>query len=97
MNSIVKLSQDKQAFDHDRAFKVRAKGVKLLGLWAADRLGLAGQAADAYARALVATDFEEAGDEDILRKLLADLEPLGVGRAELTDRLVECVERASQG
>lgn len=95
MNTIVKISQDKLAFDHDRAFKVRAKGVKLLGLWAADVMGLKGDGAQAYARALVAVDFDEPGDDDILGKLLADLAPYGVGRAELTDRLVGFVEQAS--
>ena len=95
MNCIGKISEDRIAFDHERAFKIRAKGVKLLGLWAATKLGLEGEAAATYARALVTIDFEEAGDEDILRKLLADLAPLGIGRAELIDRLIACVEQAS--
>jgi hypothetical protein len=95
MNSIGKISEDKITFDHERAFKIRIKGVKLLGLWAAAKLGLESEAADTYARALVSVDFEEAGDEDILRRLLADLEPLGIGRAELVDCLIACVEQAS--
>lgn len=95
MTSIGKISEDRIAFDHERAFKIRTKGVKLLGLWAATTLGLEGDAADTYARALVTIDFEEAGDEDILRKLLVDLEPLGIGRAELVDRLIACVEQAA--
>lgn len=97
MNSIAKISESQLSLDHDRAFKARARGVKLLGLWAAEKLGLEGDTAQAYARALVETDFEEVGDDDILRKLDADLGPLGIGRAELTDRLIECVERAAQG
>lgn len=95
MSGIGKISENKIAFDHERAFKIRTKGVKLLGLWAATKLGLESEAAEAYARALINTDFEEAGDEDILRSLLADLEPLGIGRAELVDRLVACIEQAS--
>lgn len=95
MNTIVRISEDKLAFDHDRAFKVRAKGVKLLGLWAAEKMGLKDDGAQAYARALVATDFDEPGDDDILGKLQADLAPYGIGRAELTDRLIAFVEQAS--
>lgn len=87
MNTIAKLSADKGAFDHEAAFRNRVKAVKLMGMWVAEQLRLDGDAAETYARGLVAVDQEEAGDEDVMRKLLADLGPLGFGRAELQDRL----------
>lgn len=94
MDNLVKLSPDMLTFDHERAFMVRAKGVRSLGLWAAGRLGLTGLAAKGYARALVDSDFGKTDDEAILRPLLRDLKPLGIKRAELVDRLIECIEQA---
>ncbi len=62
-------------FAHDEAmqFKAQARANKLLGLWAAELLGHAGEAANAYAIEVVKSDFEEAGNEDVYRKLAADL------------------------
>jgi hypothetical protein len=62
-------------FAHDEAlrFKAEARRNKLLGLWAAGLLGKEGDAAAAYAKEVVAADFEEAGDEDVYRKVSADL------------------------
>jgi hypothetical protein len=82
-------------FAHDAAlrFRVLARRGRLAGLWAAGRLGMTGEAADAYAGEVLLSDFEVPGDEDIIARLLADLAPLGVTRAEvehvLADTLVE--------
>jgi hypothetical protein len=61
------------ALEQERKFIAEARRNKLLGLWAADKLGLTGDAASVYASDVVAADFEEAGDGDVVRKVLADL------------------------
>ncbi len=71
------------ARDQELQFKVTARRNRLTGLWAAARLGLSGEAAEDYARAIVAADFEEAGDADVIRKLKADLGGLGVSEEEI--------------
>jgi hypothetical protein len=63
----------KFTFEQEQKFRVEARRNKLLGLWAAEKLGFTGDAALAYARDVVAADFEEAGDGDVVRKVLADL------------------------
>ena len=68
-----KAFEDKFARDADLQFKVMARRNKLLGLWAAERLGHSGDAALAYAMEVVAADFEEPGDEDVYRKVAGDL------------------------
>jgi len=65
--------ENKFAHDAEMAFKAQARANKLLGLWAADLLGKTGDDADAYAREVVKADFEEAGHEDVVRKVLGDL------------------------
>jgi hypothetical protein len=60
-------------FEQERKFRAEARRNKLLGLWAAEKLGLAGDAALVYASDVVAADFEEPGDGDVVRKVLADL------------------------
>ncbi|MBA85046.1 DUF1476 domain-containing protein [Thalassobius sp. S69A] len=63
-------------FAHDEAmqFKADARANKLLGLWAAELLGKSGDEAAAYAKTVIVADFEEAGHEDVVRKVAADLE-----------------------
>lgn len=61
------------ARDQELQFKVTSRRNRLLGQWAAEKMGLSGEAADAYAKAVIRVDFEEAGDDDVVRKLLADL------------------------
>jgi len=63
-------------YAHDQAlqFKAHARRNKALGYWAAEKLGLTGDAADAYARSLIEADLEEAGDEDVYRKVKTDLD-----------------------
>ena len=74
--------EKKFAHDEELKFKASARRNKLLGLWAAEKLGLAGAAADAYAKEVVAADFEEAGDDDVLRKVRKDLEAKGVAESD---------------
>ncbi|MEQ8411078.1 MAG: DUF1476 domain-containing protein [Erythrobacter sp.] len=63
----------KFALDQETAFKVAARRNRLLGEWAADIMNLTEEEADAYKKAVMQADFEEAGDEDVIRKLLGDL------------------------
>lgn len=65
--------ENKYAHDAEMQFKAEARRNKLLGLWAADLLGKSGDDADNYAKEVVKADFEEAGDEDVYRKLAGDL------------------------
>lgn len=67
-------------FEHDEElrFKINARRNKLLGLWAAEKLGIDGDAAEAYAKEVVLADFEKPGDEDVLEKVLADFQAKGV-------------------
>ena len=71
-------------FAHDEAlrFKAEARRNKLLGLWAAELLGKSGEEADAYAREVVRSDFEEAGDEDVFRKVRGDFDAAGVDQSD---------------
>ena len=66
------------AHDEELRFKATARRNKLLGLWAAEKLGLSGDAANAYAKEVVMSDFEESGDHDVFKKIRADLDAKGV-------------------
>ena len=72
----------KFALDEELRFKATARRNKLLGLWAAEKLGKSGTDADAYAKEVVAADFVEAGDDDVLRKVKADFDAAGVDQSE---------------
>jgi len=63
----------KYARDEDMAFRIIARRNRLLGEWAARLMGLSEAETDAYAKDVIRSDFEEAGDEDVVRKLLGDL------------------------
>ena len=65
--------ESKFAHDEEMQFKAAARRNKLLGLWAAGLMGKSGEAADEYAKSVVIADFEEAGDDDVLRKVAGDL------------------------
>ena len=71
-------------FAHDQAadFKLMARRNKLLGLWAADLMGLSGSDAEAYAKTVVLSDLEEPGDDDVLRKVRGDFDIKGVDRSD---------------
>lgn len=89
----------KFAFDEELRFKATARRNKLLGLWAAEKLGKTGADADAYAKEVVMSDFEEAGDEDVFRKVRGDLDAAGVTatdadiRKAMGDLLTTAVEQ----
>lgn len=70
------------AHDEELRFKANARRNKLLGLWAAEKLGKSGADADAYAREVIAADLEEAGDEDVFRKLRKDFDAAGVSQSD---------------
>ena len=63
----------KYAFDEETSFKIAARRNRLLGEWAADLMNLTEEEADSYKKAVVQADFEEAGEEDVIRKVLGDL------------------------
>lgn len=68
--------------DEELEFRARARRNKLLGLWAAEAMGMAGGGAEAYARQVVAADLEEPGDEDVIRKVMKDLSEHDVDMTE---------------
>ena len=74
--------EKKFAHDEELLFKASARRNKLVGLWAAELLGKSGPDAEAYAKSVVMADFEEAGDDDVLRKIKADLAAGGVDQSE---------------
>ena len=82
--SIMPLSDREKAFeakfqkDQELQFKVNARRNKLLGLWAAEKMEMSGGDAEAYAKEVVAADFDEPGEDDVVRKVLADLEGKGL-------------------
>ncbi len=83
----------KYRHDQDTLFKINARRNRLLGQWAAEKLGISGTAAEAYAKEVVAADFEKPGDQDVLDKVAGDFKAKGValGAAEVRkemDRLL---------
>jgi hypothetical protein len=74
--------EKKFALDEEQAFKAVARRNRLLGLWAAEKLGIAGEAAAEYARQVVAADFDEPGDADVVRKVVGDFSAAGVAVTE---------------
>ena len=91
------------ALDEELKFKAEARRNKLLGLWAAEKLGMSGDAASAYAKEVVAADFEEAGDNDVLHKVLKDLTAKGQAvterdiRAKMDELLAQAVAQVKAG
>lgn len=87
--------ENKFKHDEEMQFRLTARRNKLVGLWAAERMGLTAEEADAYGKAVVQADFEEAGDEDVIRKLLGDLTSAGIEtddteiRRALEEKMVE--------
>ena len=88
--------EKKFAHDEELKFKAEARRNKLLGLWAAGKLGITGPAADAYAKEVVAADFEEAGDDDVLRKVHKDFEAksVAVSDADIRGKMDELMAQA---
>jgi hypothetical protein len=84
------------AHDEELRFKATARRNKLLGLWAAEKLGLSGAEAESYAKSIVMADFEEAGDQDVLRKLRKDFDAKGVAQSDhqIGRLMTELLEKA---
>jgi len=88
--------EKKFALDEELKFKADARRNKLLGLWVAGKLGMAGDAAAAYAKEVVAADFEEAGDRDMVHKVMRDLAAKGetITESELGAKMNELMAQA---
>ncbi|WP_417689888.1 DUF1476 domain-containing protein [Roseibium sp.] len=74
--------ESKFAHDEELRFKATARRNKLLGLWAAEQLGLSGDAAEDYAKEVVRSDFEEPGDEDVFRKIRGDFDAKNIDQSD---------------
>jgi len=74
--------EKKYALDEEQKFKAEARRNKLLGVWVAEKLGKSGEAAAAYAKEVIAAEFEEAGDADVVRKVTGDLSAKGISVSE---------------
>ncbi len=74
--------ESKFAHDEELRFKAEARRNKLLGLWAAEKMGISGDAADAYAKEVIKADFEEPGDEDVFRKIRGDFDAKQVDQSD---------------
>ena len=72
-NDREKAAEAKFAHDEEMHFRIHARRNRLLGQWAAEQMGLSAVEGEAYAKSVVQADFEESGDEDVVRKLLGDL------------------------
>ena len=95
--------EKKFAHDQDLKFKAEARRNKMIGEWAADKLGLAGSEVEDYVKAVRRADFEEAGDEDVVRKISKDFQDKGVSvsdadiRAQLGEFLAKAVADIEAG
>ena len=95
--------EKKFAHDEELRFKANSRRNKLLGLWAAEKMGLSGPAADAYAKEVVVADFEEAGDDDVFRKIRKDFDAKGVAQSDqdirktMTDLMAHAIEQIKTG
>lgn len=88
-----RAQEAKFAMDAETEFRVMAIRNKLLGLWAAELLGLAGEEAEVYAKSVMMADLEEPGDEDVFRKVRADFDAKGIQRsdAEIREQMAELI------
>ena len=93
-----RAEEAKFAMDEAMAFKVMARRNNLLGLWAAELMDLHGADAEAYAKTVVLSDLEEAGDDDVFRKVRGDLDKAGVERsdARIRDHMAELLPVARE-
>ena len=93
-----KAFEDKYKHDQQLQFKVEVRRNKLVGLWVAELLGLEGADAEAYAKEVVAADFEEPGIDDVVRKVMGDITAKNVDLSEhrLRKRMEELTEEAKQ-
>ena len=95
--------EKKFAHDEELRFKANARRNKRLGLWAAEKMGLSGPAADAYAKEVVVADFEEAGDDDVFRKVRKDFDAKSVAQSDqdirkaMIDLMAQAIEQIKTG
>lgn len=97
-NDREKAFEDKYKHDQELQFKVEVRRNKLLGQWIAELLGKSEAEADAYAKEVVASDFEEPGDADVVRKIMGDLEKSGTDMSEhrLRKKMEELLTEAKE-
>ena len=90
--------ENKFAHDQELEFKAVARRNKLLGLWAAELMGLTGDDADAYGKDVVKADFEEAGDEDVFRKVRGDFDARGIEQSDhqIRHKMEQLLEEARE-
>ncbi|MEL7040009.1 MAG: DUF1476 domain-containing protein [Pseudomonadota bacterium] len=93
-----RAEEAKFVMDEATEFKVMARRNKLLGLWAADLMGLQGEEADSYAKSVVLSDLEEPGDDDVFRKVRGDLDTAGIDRSDtrIRDHMAELLPVARE-
>jgi hypothetical protein len=95
--------EKKFAHDEELRFKATARRNKLLGLWAAEKLGLSGPAADSYAKEIVAADFEAPGDNDVVHRLRKDFDAKSVAQSDqqiavvMNEMMAKAVEQIKAG
>ena len=98
-----KAFETKFARDEETQFKIMARRNRLLGGWAAEKMGLTPEETEGYAREVVQADFEEAGDDDVLRKVLGDLTSAGIEsdaaevRRAMEEKLIEARRQFIEG
>ena len=90
--------ESKFALDQDQEFRAMARRNKLLGLWAAEKMGLSPDSAEDYAKAVVRADFEQPGEEDVFRKIAGDFKASGltVSEGELRSKMDELASIARE-
>ena len=91
-----KTYEKKFAHDEETKFKVNARRNKLLGLWAAELLGIQGAEAEAYAKQVVRADFDEPGEEDVFRKVSGDLEGKNVSEKDIRHEMSRLMDVAKE-
>lgn len=91
-----RAEEAKFQLDQEQEFKAQARRAKLVGLWAAGLMGLADEAAEDYAKSVVMSDLEEAGEEDVFRKIRADLDMHAVQLSDhqIRTKMDECLADA---
>ena len=95
--------EKKFALDEEQKFKAEVRRNKLLGLWAAEKLGLSGDAATAYSKEVVAADFEQAGDKDVQDKVVKDLTAKGIAvtaaevRVKMDELMIQAAAQVKAG
>ncbi|WEK38599.1 MAG: DUF1476 domain-containing protein [Candidatus Brevundimonas colombiensis] len=89
----------KFVLDQEQEFKAIARRNRMLGLWAAEKMGLSSESADQYAAAVVRADFEQPGDEDVFRKVAGDFKASGlsVSEGEIRSKIDELASIAREG